>query len=859
MKRTIGRFVAAAVIVALGSSKALATPPDIGLPFMAGDTWWCAQGWNGSVSHSGEDAWDYNYGTGANDLGYPLLAPDSGRIVFAGRSKQQSGANSPYGNVVLIDYGDGYYGRLAHQTEIVVSVGEKVEKGQVVGFCGTTGVTDDQWPSHIHYNTQGTANPATKDMTEVYVDFKNYLGQTVTDGYPDPCDCSSSPPASTFYTSVNSNIIDLRKSTALNDRNPYAVSQSPNQWLGGTAGSIGWYHAYNPNSLYQSGTNTAVNCYRTVYGGGFYAGAVVYDALGGARHAYCVGDQEWATWDNLEAECSGSCPTPSCSDGPSGQGGPNSALGMPITNRYKYTENPDHWRQDFQKGYIQDGTTIKCNTTTTPGWTSSGWNNQYSYLFTDAYDRNGARRDVGNPSSGNDGQVHVLSGSILIQEFTGGDDGSGRIMYDQENWECNTSATNEAYWVYGSIKSRYDELGGVNLFGCATIDRFYLNGKWCQDFKNSAGTQHRIYETGSPAVDVLGTCSGGTYHAAGSDSSESFANLTVTPIAGDWNGDGIFEVGVYADETQTFYLDTNNDGYTELELHYSSAVDKPLAGDWDGNTYYSVGFYRPAYRVFYLDYDNNGQMDIGITYGDGGDIPLAGDWLGNGYTRIGIFRHSTRTFWLDYDNNGVADFSVTFGDNGDIPLVGDWDCDLDWNIGIYRPSTRTFWLDYDNDHVADFSRTYGDAGDSPIVGDWTGNCGTNIGVFRPSTQEFWLDYNSDGYADRCIVIRRTIPGSPKITAHGGDNTLPRTFSLSQNYPNPFNPGTTIRYTLPVGTHVRLDIYNILGQRIETLADENQLAGEHTAQWNALQYASGMYFYRLVTDQAVEIKKMVLLK
>ncbi len=351
----------------------------------------------------------------------------------------------------------------------------------------------------------------------------------------------------------------------------------------------------------------------------------------------------------------------------------------------------------------------------------------------------------------------------------------------------------------------------------------------------------------------------GTHYAVQVTIPESFSTMTLTPIAGDWNGDGVSEVGVYADETQTFYLDTNNDGYTELELHYSSAVDKPLAGNWAGGGYYGVGFYRPAYRTFWLDYDNNGQMDNGIVFGDGGDTPLAGDWLGNGYSRIGLYRPSTRTFWLDYDNNGTADFSRVFGDATDIPITGDWDCDLDWNIGVYRPSTRTFWLDYNNDGSADFSRTFGDAGDLPVVGDWTGNCGTNIGVFRPSTQEFWLDYNNDGTADRGFQIQRIIPGSPKITAHGEDNTLPRTFSLSQNYPNPFNPGTTIRYTLPRSTHVVLSIYNVLGQKLETLIDEHQFAGEYIAFWDGSRFASGMYFYRLVTDQAVETKKMILLK
>jgi len=71
---------------------------------MSGDTWWCSQGWNGTTSHTGEAAWDYNFGVGASDLGYPLLAAASGRVVFSGRSKHVvDEINSLYRNDLFID------------------------------------------------------------------------------------------------------------------------------------------------------------------------------------------------------------------------------------------------------------------------------------------------------------------------------------------------------------------------------------------------------------------------------------------------------------------------------------------------------------------------------------------------------------------------------------------------------------------------------------------------------------------------------------------------------------------------------------------------------------------------------------
>jgi len=103
----------------------------------------------------------------------------------------------------------------------------------------------------------------------------------------------------------------------------------------------------------------------------------------------------------------------------------------------------------------------------------------------------------------------------------------------------------------------------------------------------------------------------------------------------------------------------------------------------------------------------------------------------------------------------------------------------------------------------------------------------------------------------------------------GTGPLPRTFSLSQNYPNPFNPSTVIAFALGTDEtgapqRVRLDIYNVLGQRVATLADETLPPGRYEYQWNGRDgagqpVASGLYFYRLTTNKQSETKKMVLLK
>ncbi len=89
--------------------------------------------------------------------------------------------------------------------------------------------------------------------------------------------------------------------------------------------------------------------------------------------------------------------------------------------------------------------------------------------------------------------------------------------------------------------------------------------------------------------------------------------------------------------------------------------------------------------------------------------------------------------------------------------------------------------------------------------------------------------------------------------------VPTKFSLSQNYPNPFNPLTKIRYTLPKNIFVKLKIFDILGKEIETLVNEKQSPGTYEATFDASKYPSGVYFYKLETENYSETKKMVLIK
>jgi hypothetical protein len=89
--------------------------------------------------------------------------------------------------------------------------------------------------------------------------------------------------------------------------------------------------------------------------------------------------------------------------------------------------------------------------------------------------------------------------------------------------------------------------------------------------------------------------------------------------------------------------------------------------------------------------------------------------------------------------------------------------------------------------------------------------------------------------------------------------VPTVFTLYQNYPNPFNPTTKIRYELQTRTFVKINVFNVLGQFVKTLVNEEKPAGTYDVQFDASDLSSGIYFYRIETKSFVDTKKLVLLR
>ena len=119
--------------------------------------------------------------------------------------------------------------------------------------------------------------------------------------------------------------------------------------------------------------------------------------------------------------------------------------------------------------------------------------------------------------------------------------------------------------------------------------------------------------------------------------------------------------------------------------------------------------------------------------------------------------------------------------------------------------------------------------------------------------DFGTAYVLDQKAEKVFVFTRNIVSVDK------PRTLPDRIALYQNYPNPFNPSTVIEYELTVIEHVRLSVYNVLGQEIAVLVDDIQEGGLHRAVFHANNMPSGVYFYRLRTGEQMLHKTMTIQK
>ena len=268
----------------------------------------------------------------------------------------------------------------------------------------------------------------------------------------------------------------------------------------------------------------------------------------------------------------------------------------------------------------------------------------------------------------------------------------------------------------------------------------------------------------------------------------------------------------------------------------------------------------------------------------------------NDTTASGVqYPYSTHYSYVfgSFPNGGGSNSSISLADidgDGDNDIVTTGGLDeivLIRNLGNYsfadeeilvRQARGFVVMDYENDgdnDIVTMNNRLETNGITILLNDGLGNFTTRENCFFPHANGYpWSmvasDFDNDGRtdiaitavgfgdADTLFVLYNLGGGTVGIDEHETEE-IPTTFSLLQNYPNPFNPATTIKYSIPEAGVVSLKIFNILGEEVKTLVNQEMPAGNHSVQFNASSLASGIYLYRIQTGAFIQTKKMILLK
>ncbi len=214
--------------------------------------------------------------------------------------------------------------------------------------------------------------------------------------------------------------------------------------------------------------------------------------------------------------------------------------------------------------------------------------------------------------------------------------------------------------------------------------------------------------------------------------------------------------------------------------------------------------------------------------------------------------------------NPIADLEAAAGDNaGD--LILSWTATGDDGM---TGSCTQYLIAYSTTEITAANWQTANVWASPPTPEASGNAQVFTLTDLEEATEYWVIVVAFDEANNNSGISNITSGESGFefgTGADDDPTgIPDDFELHQNYPNPFNPTTTISYSVPEQSYVNISVFNILGQQVANLVDEDKNAGTYTVDWNGksdynMTVASGIYFYTIQTDSFRQSRKMVLMK
>lgn len=352
-------------------------------------------------------------------------------------------------------------------------------------------------------------------------------------------------------------------------------------------------------------------------------------------------------------------------------------------------------------------------------------------------------------------------------------------------------------------------------------------------------------------------------------------------------------IGMLFSGNEVMYQTTNG-GITWTPQSFTGDAPKGICGLWaaDANHIYGVGPYSQVYAgggPHFVKTTNGGaewiskdmsdlvtglvdvrftNKDSGFAVGQGGAYPNT--------TTVVLFTADGGTTWqtrYTSTKTGIWSWKISFPtrDTGYVSTQGYSDSTtflktvdggLTWKestflsragskqfsaegIGFVTPSLGWIGAYPSSSYLMDSYRTT------------NGGATWNIDTFGKSLNRFRMFGDTLGYAVGETVYKYT--NETLAASTPAKNASPSGYELRQNYPNPFNPATTIAYELPKAAAVSLKVYDVIGREVASLVNERKAAGRYEVRFDGSKLASGIYMYRLIAGDYVEVREMVFLK
>lgn len=367
----------------------------------------------------------------------------------------------------------------------------------------------------------------------------------------------------------------------------------------------------------------------------------------------------------------------------------------------------------------------------------------------------------------------------------------------------------------------------------------------------------------------------------------------------DDHGDTLTVRGVVLIDTTYFYehyfLDTNNDGKPDYQLGFGPPWYTPASGAKRPNAGDAVTIFGRVHDDGMMGYDMlvvykiNGLEWRPLT----GPAPWGGMWMRRDHRdSLRVYCVNDSASWMHFPSGHMGMGGMGMGMWPDSVFMQLWRIHPDSLPGLHHDG-----------HFAGFYVNVNDPQGNSMMGR---QMGWGRGHMRfEKAQRFRFQYRDEdwrnlGLSENGLTVRvwnsdmqqwQNVSGvtintstntvtfisadlnsyyalnAPKVVTNVDDfasGAVPEKFALEQNYPNPFNPSTTIRFALPQESLVKLEIFNVLGQKVATLVNAVRPAGEHTLQWNGVDDSgklatSSVYLMRLQAGNEVMLRRMTLMK